>query len=52
VAKAARMSVEHVVNLLRVANNNNNDGNVNNTNNKTNNNLPAVEHRYQSSNKS
>jgi len=42
------MSVEHVVNLLRIANNNNNnDGNVNNTNNKTNNNLPAVEHRYQ-----
>jgi transposase len=43
-AKAAGMSVEHVVNLLRIANNN--DGNVNNNNNNTNNNLPAVEHRY------
>jgi transposase len=41
-AKAARMSEEHVVNLLRIANNNDN---VNNNN--TNNNLPAVEHRYQ-----
>jgi hypothetical protein len=40
-AKAADMSVEHVVNLLRIANNDN----VNNNN--TNNNLPAVEHRYQ-----
>jgi hypothetical protein len=39
-AKAARMSIEHVVNLLRIANNNNN-------NDKTNNNLSAVEHRYQ-----
>jgi len=43
-AKAADMSVEHVVNLLRIANNN--DGNINNNNN-TNNNLPAIEHRYQ-----
>jgi chromosome segregation ATPase len=42
-AKAARMGVEHVVNLLCIANN---DGNVNNNNN-TNNNLPAVENRYQ-----
>jgi len=44
-AKAARMGEEHVVNLLRIANNN--DGIVNNNNDKTNNNLPAVEHRYQ-----
>ncbi len=44
-AKAAGMSVEHVVNLLKVAKNNND--NANNDNNKTNNNLPAVEHRYQ-----
>jgi hypothetical protein len=44
-AKAAHMSEEHVVNLLRIAKNNNND-NVNNDNNNTNNNLPAVEHRY------
>ena len=36
-AKAAGMSVEHVVNLLRIANSIDND----------NNNLPAVEHRYQ-----
>src|SRR6187200_1097767 len=42
-AKAAGMSVEHVVNLLRIANNNNDNVNNNNTNN----NLPAVEHRYQ-----
>jgi hypothetical protein len=44
-AKAAGMSVEHVVNLLRIANNDND--NVNNKNNNTNNNLPAIEHRYQ-----
>jgi hypothetical protein len=40
-AKAAGMSVEHVVNLLRIAN----DDNVNNTNNDRDS-LPVVEHRY------
>jgi transposase len=39
-ARAVGMNEEHVVNLLRIAN----DDNDNNT---TNNNLPAVEHRYE-----
>jgi transposase len=38
-ARSAGMNEEHVVNLLRIANDNN-------VNNNTNNNLPAVEHRY------